>query len=146
MKMSKVFLRVIFFVAVFAQSSNVVKAQTGDQILDGIGETGMIARYLFNGDLKDWSRINLHAKVQGEAQFVTDTRFGKVLSLNGDNNAFVTLPGEVLTDLESLIISGWINLRSTNKGQRFFDFGKNAAKRFTAAPVGTNSQEGFQAL
>ena len=42
-----------------------VKAQNGDQILDGIGETAMISRYLFNGDTKDWSRNNLHALFAG---------------------------------------------------------------------------------
>jgi DUF1680 family protein len=147
MKMYKVFVRVILFVAVLTQAVNNTQAQSGDQILDGIGETGMIARYLFNGDLKDWSRNNLHGKFRGgEAKFVDDNRFGKVLSLSGESNSFVTLPGEALTDLESLSISGWIYLRSKQTGQRFFDFGKDATKHFFAAPVGTNTREGYQAL
>jgi DUF1680 family protein len=147
MKMYQVFLRVILFVAVLTQGANTTQAQNGDQILDGIGETGMIARYVFNGDTKDWSRNNLHAKFQGaEAKFVDDNRFGKVLSLSGDNNAFVTIPGEALTDIESLSIAGWIYLRSEQPGQRFFDFGKDATKHFFAAPVGTNAQKGYQAL
>ncbi len=147
MKMYKVCLRVILFVAFLTQGVNTIQAQSGDQILDGIGETGMIARYLFNGDLKDWSRNNLHGKFQGgEPKFVTDNRFGRVLSLTGESNAYVTIPGEALTDLESLSISGWIYLRSKQPGQRFFDFGKDANKHFFAAPVGTNSQEGYQAL
>ena len=145
MKMYKEFLRVILFVAVLTLGINTTQAQNGDQILDGIGETGMIARYVFDGDLRDWSRNNLHAKFQGgEAKFVTDNRFGKVLSL--DNNAFVTIPGEALTDIESLSISGWIYLRSEQPGQRFFDFGKDATKHFFAAPAGTNAQKGYQAL
>jgi len=144
--MSKVFLPVILFLAVLTQGVNTAQAQNGDQILDGIGETGMIARYMFNGDLKDWSRNNLQAKSQGaEVKFVDDSRFGKVLSLSGDN-AFVTIPGEALTDIESLSISGWIYLRSSQTGQRFFDFGKDASKHFFAAPVGTNAQQGYQAL
>jgi len=146
MKIYKVFLRVVLFVTFLVQIFNTADAQNGDQILDGIGETGMIARYVFDGSLKDWSRNNLHAKSQGgEAQFVTDNRFGKVLSLSGDN-AFVTLPGEALTDLESLSISGWIYLRSEKPGQRFFDFGKDATQHFFAAPAGTNSQKNYQAL
>src|SRR6476620_7170043 len=113
MKMYKVYLRVIVFLTVLIQGVNIAQAQNGDQILDGIGETGMIARYVFNGDLRDWSRNNLHAKYPGgEATFVNDNRFGRVLSLSGDNNSFVTIPGEALTDLESLSISGWIYLRS----------------------------------
>jgi DUF1680 family protein len=141
-------MRIILFVAVLlTQGVHSTQAQSGDQILDGIGETGMIARYLFSGDLKDWSRNNLHAKFQGgEAKFVNDNRFGKVLSLSGESNSFVTIPGEALTDLESLSISGWIYLRSKQPGQRFFDFGKDAGKHFFAAPAGTNTQEGYQAM
>ncbi|MBO9681370.1 MAG: glycoside hydrolase family 127 protein [Flavisolibacter sp.] len=145
MKMNKGFLRVILSFAVLIQSVSTVQAQ--DQILDGIGETGLIARYIFNGDLRDWSRNNLHARFGGaEATFVSDNMFGRVLSLSGENNVFVTLPAEALTDLESLSISGWIYLRSKQPGQRFFDFGKDATKHFFAAPVGTNAQEGYQAL
>lgn len=147
MKLYKVLLRVILFIAVLIPGVNTVQAQNGDQILDGIGETGMIARYVFDGDLKDWSRNNLHAKFQGnEAKFVNDSRFGKVLSLSGNSNDFVIIPGGALTDIESLSISGWIYLRSKQPGQRFFDFGKDATKHFFVAPVGTNTQEGYQAL
>ena len=117
MKMYKVCLPVILFVVLLMQVVSSAQAQGGDQILDGIGETGMIARYVFNGDLRDWSRNNLHAKFQGaEPTFVNDNRFGRVLSLSGGNNAFVTLPGDALTDLESLSISGWIYLRSKQTG------------------------------
>jgi DUF1680 family protein len=147
MKMSNMFLRVLLFLALLPQGVNTAQAQNGDQILDGIGETGMIARYVFNGDLKDWSRNNLHAKFQGaNVNFVSDNRFGNVLSLSGENNAFVTIPGEALTDLESLSISGWIYLRSKQPGQRFFDFGTDAARHFFAAPVGTTTREGCQVL
>jgi len=145
MKMYKVFLRAVLFVAVLTSGVPTAQAQNGDQILDGIGETGMIARYVFNGDLRDWSRNNLHAKFQGaEVKFVDDNRFGKVLSLSGDN-AFVTIPGEALTDIESLSISGWIYLRSNQAGQRFFDFGKDASRHFSAAPAGTSAQGAYQA-
>ena len=147
MKMYKVFLPDILIVALFAGSITPANAQNGDQILDGIGETGMIARYVFDGDAKDWSRNSLHARVQGTAaKFVSDKQFGKVLSLPGNNNAFLTLPADALTDIESLSISGWIYLRSKQSGQRFFDFGKDANRHFAVAPVGTNSLKGYQAL
>ncbi|MEH6304321.1 glycoside hydrolase family 127 protein [Olivibacter sp. CPCC 100613] len=145
--MYKVIMRAIFFVLMLMQSTYTVQAQSGDQILDGIGETGMIARYVFGGDTKDWSRNNLHAKFQGaEVKFVNDKRFGKVLSLSGADHDFITIPGEALTDLESLSISGWIYLRSDQRGQHFFDFGQDAIKHFFAAPVGTKDQEGYQTL
>lgn len=145
--MYKVILRVILFVVVLAGGAYTAQAQSGDQILDGIGETGMIARYVFNGDTKDWSRNNLHGKFQGtEVKFVNDKHFGKVLSLSGGSNDFVMIPEEALTDLESLSIAGWIYLRSDQRGQYFFDFGQDATKHFFAAPAGTNTQEGYQAL
>jgi len=147
MKMYKLFLRVLLVVIILSNGLGGAYAQNGDQILDGIGETGMIARYVFNGDVKDWSRNNLHGKAQGtEVRFINDNRFGKVLSLSGDNKSFITLPGEALNDLESLSISGWIYLRSNKSGQRFFDFGKDINKHFTAAPVGTSMSPGYQVM
>jgi DUF1680 family protein len=147
MKINKIFLTLIWCIVLIAKGFTEAKAQSGDQILDGIGETGLIARYIFNGDLKDWSRNNLHAKFQGtEPQFITDNRFGKVLSLSGDKNTFLSLPAEALTDLESISISGWLYLRSKQAGQRFFDFGMDTTKHFFSAPVGTDSQEGNQSV
>ncbi|WP_046369652.1 beta-L-arabinofuranosidase domain-containing protein [Flavihumibacter petaseus] len=135
-----------FFQLIFVLITGISSAfaQNGDQILDGIGETGMIARYVFAGDTKDWSRNNLHATIQGPGvAFVNDNRFGKVLSLPGDSASFLTLPIDALADLESLSISGWIYLRSNQPGQRWFDFGKDANKHFSATPAGTKSKEGF---
>lgn len=143
--MYKVCLRIILLMIGFIYGFSAARAQSGDQILDGIGETGLIARYLFNGDTRDWSRNNLHGRAGAQVKFVDDARFGKVLSLSGDSSAYITIPGEALTDLESLSISGWMNLRSQKPGQRFFDFGQNAVKHFFAAPAGTSSQQGFQA-
>jgi len=147
MKMYRVFSRAVLIFALLVDGVTNANAQNGDQILDGIGETGMIARYVFAGDVKDWSRNNLHAKFIGaEIKFINDGRFGKVLSLSGDKNAFLTLPGQALTDMESLSISGWVYLRSEEPGQCFFDFGKDAHTHFFAAPAGTKTQKGYQAL
>lgn len=144
--MYKIGWRIAMVVSAFVLGTSGARAQNGDQILDGIGETGMIARYIFDGDAKDWSRNNLHGKLQGsEAKFVSDNRFGKVLSLSGESNSFITLPGEALTDIESLSISGWIYLRSKQPGQHFFDFGTDNAQHFFAAPAGTNTRDGYQA-
>ena len=146
MKPLQLLFRIILCAAVWSNSLGTAKAQSGDQILDGIGETGMVARYVFNGDGKDWSRNNLHTKLQGaDINFVNDGRFGKVLSLTG-KGSFVTVPAAALTDLESLSISGWIYLRSNTAGQPFFDFGKDGTAHFFAAPAGTKTQEGFQVL
>ncbi|MGZ5247348.1 MAG: beta-L-arabinofuranosidase domain-containing protein [Flavitalea sp.] len=136
-------LLLIFFVGISTSSW----AQNGDQVLDGIGETGMIARYVFNGNVKDWSRNNLHAKSGGSAlEYVNDERFGKVLSLAGNSSSFVILPSDVLSNTESISISGWIFLRSNQPGQVFFDFGKDSTSHFFAAPSGIIYPNGFQAM
>ncbi len=139
-------IRILLLLSIVCSDMMFVRAQNGDQILDGIGETGLVARYLFNGDLKDWSRNTLHGKAGSTAvQYVNDTRFGKVLSLSGDNAAFVTIPPEALNDLESVSISVWINLRSKNAGQYLFDFGNVTGGRFYVAPSGLVNNEGFLA-
>ncbi|NGM72945.1 hypothetical protein G5B32_06780 [Sphingobacterium sp. SGL-16] len=113
--------------------SHMVKAQSGDQILDGIGETGMVSRYIFNGDLKDWSRNNLHATYQGgQPKFVTDSKFTKVLSFENKNSESLSLPSDVLLNIESLSISAWIFSKSDSKAQTIFDFGKNKKSLFSA--------------
>lgn len=127
----------------FCGSITTLHAQNGDQILDGIGETGLIARYVFDGDAKDWSRNNLHGKIQDtKAKFVNDELFGKVLSLSADSKAFISIPADGLIGEESISISGWIFLRSAQKEQRFFDFGKNTNSHLFFAPTGTDKEDG----
>ena len=73
-----------------------VAAQGGDQFLDGIGETALVARYLFNGNAEDSSRNHLHATLRGSgAAYVEDARFGRALELAG-NGSYVQLPGHAL--------------------------------------------------
>ena len=143
MKICKLFICVIL--SFWVGSTMTVLAQSGDQILDGIGETGLIARYLFDGDVKDWSRNNLHAKIEdAKGKFINDDLFGKVLSLPENSKAFVTVPGEAITGEESLSISGWIYLRSEQRGQHFFDFGKSRKSHFYVAPMGADGIEGWK--
>lgn len=143
--MKKYQLFICAVVSFWASCTTTLHAQNGDQILDGIGETGLIARYVFDGDAKDWSRNNLHGKIQDvKAKFVNDEQFGTVLSLPADSKAFVSIPGDGLIGEESLSISGWIYLRSTQKGQRFFDFGKNINSHLFFAPAGTEKEDGVQ--
>ncbi len=128
----------------FGSVNTVAWAQGGDQILDGIGETGLIARYVFNGDLKDWSRNNLHGStVESKLVFEEDPKFGKVLSLSPAAKGLISLPGDAFTGEESLSISGWIYLRSAKSGQYFFDFGKSAKSHFFAAPMGSSNKTEF---
>ncbi|QQT43673.1 MULTISPECIES: beta-L-arabinofuranosidase domain-containing protein [Sphingobacterium] len=137
----------IYFAAIltiFIKMTAVAVAQGGDQILDGIGETGMVARYVFDGDFKDWSRNGLHGKFQGtKASFVSDKQFTKVLSLAGGKDDFVVLPAKVLADLESISITGWIYLRAAQSGQYLFDFGQDITRHFAGTPTGTALQNGY---
>jgi DUF1680 family protein len=124
-----------------------VSAQGGDQILDGIGETGLMARYTLKGDSRDWSRNNLHATQQGAGfRFVQDGLFGTVLSLPGNQEAFLSVPGESVSGEESVSITGWLFLRSSSKGQVLFDFGSPSGPHFLVSPSGTRDAEGYQAL
>jgi len=144
MKTTKLFVGLLLGLITLGTTS--VSAQGGDQILDGIGETGLVARYIFRGDVRDWSRNNLHAGIQGtDFRYIQDSLFVNVLSLPGDGKSFVSIPGESLTGLESLSITGWIYLRSAKSGQVFFDFGKDSRSHLFVAPAGTNDKEGFQA-
>ena len=142
MKRSKGF---IGFVLGFCLSTTLAFGQGGDQILDGIGETGLVVRYMFKGDVKDWSRNNLHGILQGSAgTFVPDDQFGRVLSLPGAGGAFLTIPGEAVAGEESLSITGWMYLRSATSGQLFFDFGTAAQSRLSVTPAGIGGKEGLQ--
>ncbi len=135
-----------FLLSFFALGTTITVAQNGDQILDGIGETGLIARYTFKDDVKDWSRNNLHGSIQGsDFKFVKDELFGNVLSLGGNSDTFISLPAESVAGEQTLSITGWIYLRSAKSGQLFFDFGKDYKSHFFAAPVGIKDKEGFQA-
>lgn len=139
----KLFVGVVL--AFCALGTTGVMAQEGDQILDGIGETGLIARYVFDGDTKDWSRNNLHATIEGaEAKFVDDEFFEKVISLAKDGNAFIAIPGEAVTNEESISITSWVHIDSQQPGARLFDFGKNATSHFSVAPTGTRDKKGVQ--
>ncbi|TLP74017.1 beta-L-arabinofuranosidase domain-containing protein [Maribacter sp. ACAM166] len=144
MKINKLFTDVILCYCCFGIVS--IAAQDGDQILDGIGETDLIARYVFDGDVKDWSRNNLHANThESKVEYLVDPKFGKVLSLPEDANAYVSIPVETLSGEESISISGWINMRSKQSGQLFFDFRNSPNSHFFVAPLGTANIMRFQA-
>ncbi|MFI1773482.1 beta-L-arabinofuranosidase domain-containing protein [Thalassobellus citreus] len=143
----KIYKLLICLTVVFTTlNTTTLYAQNGDQILDGIGETGLIARYIFNGNTKDWSRNNLHATLKGEkATFINDALFDKVISLSAESESYITIPSEAVNNEESISITGWINLQSTKHGQSFFDFGKNNKSHVFITPTGTKNETGFLA-
>jgi uncharacterized protein len=118
----------------------------GDQFLDGIGETALVARYLLNGNTADRSRNGHQATLHGTgAAYVEDSRFGKVLSLSGTGGAFVQIPGECLEGVEAVTVTGWVLVRSASPWQRFFDFGLNTTANFFCTPVGEPDADGYRA-
>src|SRR6476646_12110183 len=63
---------------------------SGDQVVDGISETDLIARYLLDGNAQDRSRNSLHGELRSStASYVTDEQFGRVLSLMGEKGESV---------------------------------------------------------
>lgn len=129
---------------VYTGTSTHAQSSNGDQILDGIGETELIARYLFDGDSEDWSRNGWHAAIDGErSSFVEDGRFGKVLALpGGKDGAFVRIPGRALANLESLSVTGWVNIAGPASGQCFFDLGVDESRHLTLMPMGPERADG----
>jgi DUF1680 family protein len=110
-------------------------AQGGDQFLDGIGETGLAARYVLASNAEDASRNNLHAALRGSGgAFVEDSRFGRALQLTG-NGSYVQLPGQALNGEDTISVTAWVFLASGASGT-VFDFGQDAATRFLATAGG----------
>ena len=110
-------------------TSNSQATQGGDQMLDGIGETSLIARYQLNGTAEDSSRNQLHAKVMGTGAFVEDgTR--RVLLLTGDGS-FVQLPSNTAAGEDAIAVAGWLYLPTRATGP-VFDFGQSATTRLSA--------------
>lgn len=139
-------LIVSLLMILFAGGAIASNAQEGDQILDGIGETGLISRYIFNGNIKDWSRNNLHATIHGaDYKYVNDSQFGQVLSLNGNQRTFISLPSTTLTSEEAISVTGWYYLRSDKNGQSFFDFGNDSKAHFSASLINKKGKSEFVA-
>lgn len=149
MKRSLMVLPALILIINILPCTNPVFAATGggDQILDGIGETAMIARYIFNGNAQDRSRNTYHATLHGSrASYVEDSQFGQVLSLPGGNSGnYVQIPGQALNGVDTISVTGWIYLRDTIDDQRFFDFGRNATDYFFCSPVGLIDPRGYRA-
>ena len=104
--------------------------QGGDQFLDGIGETGLVARYVLNGNPEDSSRNQFHATLRGGGTFVDDERFRRALLLTGDGS-HLQLPGETLTGEDVISVTGWVFVPTGGSGT-FFDLGQRASARFFA--------------
>ena len=117
-----------------------------DRFLDGIEETALIARYVFNEDGKDSSRNNAHATVHGTAAtYVKDRQFGSVLSLPGERGCYVEIPGQVLVGVDTFSVTGWVSVRSTAPWQRFFDFGQDTTSNCFCTPIGADADRGYRA-
>ena len=111
--------------------------QGGDQFLDGIGETALVARYLFDGNAEDASRNQFHATVRGNGgTFVDDEQFRRVLLLTGDGS-HLQLPGQTLNGEDTISVTAWFYLPTGASGP-FFDFGQDASNRLfaLASPAG----------
>jgi uncharacterized protein len=135
--MSRVLLPLLLAVStVLAALAHAV--QGGDQFLDGIGETGLVARYVLDGTAEDSSRNQLHAAQRG-GTFVDDAQFRRVLLLTGDGG-HLQLPADALAGEDAVTVTGWLFLPTGASGT-FFDFGQNLNTRIFAVA----SKDGFRA-
>lgn len=126
--------------AVVAQQTQSGAQQGGDQFLDGIGETSLIARYQFNGNVEDSSRNQLHATMRGPGGVYLEEGQRRVLYLTGDGS-YVQLPANALSGEDAVAVVGWLYLPTRGSGP-VFDFGQNAATRLT----GVVDAQGFRAV
>ena len=127
-------------IALAALAQTAQTGQQGDQFLDGIGETGLIARYVFNDNAEDSSRNQFHAALRGNgAMFVEDPQFRRALLLTGDGS-YVQLPPQTLDGEDTISVTAWLYLPTGASGT-VFDFGLDARNRFFAVA----SQESFRA-
>lgn len=146
LRLGQFFLLACFGCTLLSPQPLRAQSDGGDQFLDGIGETALIARYILDGTTTDRSRNGNQATLRGTGgAFVEDAKFGNVLSLPGSGDAFVQLPGESLEGVDALTVTGWIFLRSDNPWQRFFDFGLNATTNFFCTPLGGGDADGYRA-
>ena len=136
---TRAFFALLFAVATIALVHPVhTTPQAGDQFLDGIGETGLVARYVLGGNAEDSSRNQFHAALRGNGgSFVEDSQFRSALLLTGDGS-YVQLPGHALTGEDTLSVTGWLFLPTGASGP-IFDFGQDASNRFFAVA----SRDGF---
>jgi hypothetical protein len=92
--------------------SSEARSAEGDQFLDGIGETALIARYLFNGNVEDRSRNSFHAALHGQqAAFVAMTVRQSPVPAWGNEWRVCSDPGQALIVIENLSVTGWIHIK-----------------------------------
>jgi uncharacterized protein len=130
----------VFIAALLAATT---AAQGGDQFLDGIGETGLVARYVLNANVEDASRNQFHASTRGNGgTFVDDEQFRRALLLTGDGS-HLQLPGDTLTGEDTISVTAWLFLPTGASGP-VFDFGQNASTRLYAVanPGGGGGADG----
>jgi DUF1680 family protein len=131
--------RVLFPLLLAVSSIVAVVAQNGPQFLDGIGETALVARYLFNGNAEDSSRNQLHATVRGTGGVYVDDSQRRVLLLTGEGS-HVQLPADAMEGEDAFAIVGWLYLPTRATGP-VFDFGQGLATRL----FGVVDAQGFRA-
>ena len=124
------FLALSALTAAFAQQTQSGAQQGGDQFLDGIGETSLIARYQLNGNLEDSSRNQLHGRMAGPGGAFVEDGGRRVLLLTGDGS-HVQLPANALAGEDAVAVVGWLYMPTRATGP-IFDFGANASTRLTA--------------
>jgi hypothetical protein len=106
------------------------QSQGGDQFLDGIGETSLVARYQLQNNPEDSSRNQFHATLKGTASFVDDPAFTRALLMTGDGS-YAQLPAGTLENEDTISVTGWLFLPTGASGP-VFDFGRDASNRLFA--------------
>lgn len=84
---------------------------------------GLLARYPFEGSLKDATPSAFHGTATGAPGYVAG-RFGSALKLDGTND-FVTLPRGLWTGVSNFTVAAWVWWNGGDAWQRIFDCGSD---------------------
>lgn len=122
-----------------SRTTSTVRRREAIQFLDGIGETGLIARYVLNGNPEDSSRNQFHAAMRGTGRTFVEDEARRVLLLTGDGS-HLQLPAAALSGEDTISVTAWLFLPTGASGP-IFDFGQSAADRIYAE----SGRTGFRA-
>jgi hypothetical protein len=139
----------IYFAAIltiFIKMTTVAVAQGGDQILDGIGRQAWWPAMSLMGILRIGRAMDYMVNSRAQKLHLYQISNLQRCFLLLEEGRFVVLPAQVLADLESISITGWIYLRAAQSGQYLFDFGQDITRHFAGTPTGTALQNGYMGI
>ena len=99
------------------------------------GDDSLRLQYLLNEDTSDSQSGGFDATVVGDVEYVTDSKFGRVIDLGG--SGYLKIPGEAFTTgkkLDNITFATWISLPSWQWDPYLLDLGTDRNNHFWYHP------------